>query len=272
MSDTLLAKPEVIERLYLEMPQVECPVVHHFGPGVYIREIHMPKGIVALGHHQRFDHLNVMLRGKVAMICDDDVVRVVQAPYIYTGKPGRKFGYVMEDVVWQNVYPNPTDTRDVAALEGHFLDKSPTAKIWEDDLFAMQQTARQEDRDDYAALDVAFPVFKAYQELPESFSSRLTFRKSPIDGMGVFSSAPFGAFEIIAPIRVGKKATKAAQFVNHSKQPNAFFAKNDFDDIYMLALKPVRGCIAGDWGEEITVDYHQAVGVFEDEQNLKLEI
>ena len=152
MSDTLLAKPEVIERLYLEMPQVECPVVHHFGPGVYIREIHMPKGIVALGHHQRFDHLNVMLRGKVAMICDDDVVRVVQAPYIYTGKPGRKFGYVMEDVVWQNVYPNPTDTRDVAALEGHFLDKSPTAKIWEDDLFAMQQTARQEDRDDYAAL------------------------------------------------------------------------------------------------------------------------
>lgn len=272
MSECLLAKPEVLERLYLDMPQVECPVVHHFGPGVYIREIHMAKGIVALGHHQRFDHLNVMLCGKVAMICDDDVVRVVEAPYIYTGKPGRKFGYIMEDVVWQNVYPNPEDSRDVEALEAHWLDKSPTAKIWERDLFEMQQTARQEDRSDFATLDVAFPTYKAFVEIPDAFWAKLVVRKSPIEGTGLFSSAPFGAFEVIAPAFIKGKPTKAFRHLNHSKEPNAFFAKNDMDDIYILAMKPIRGCVAGDWGEEITIDYHQGIGVLEDEQNLKLEL
>ena len=34
---------EELEREMLEFPQVDCPVFHHFGPGVCIRERHMPE-------------------------------------------------------------------------------------------------------------------------------------------------------------------------------------------------------------------------------------
>ena len=64
-------KVEALESHMLEHPQVDCPVVHHFGPGIYVREVHLPKGALALGHAQRYEHLNIMLQGKVAMPSPD---------------------------------------------------------------------------------------------------------------------------------------------------------------------------------------------------------
>ena len=37
------AKIEKVESHLLDLPQVECPVVHHFGPGIYIREVTLPR-------------------------------------------------------------------------------------------------------------------------------------------------------------------------------------------------------------------------------------
>ena len=34
-----------LEKEMLEMPQADCPVAHHFGPGIYIREVTLPAGI-----------------------------------------------------------------------------------------------------------------------------------------------------------------------------------------------------------------------------------
>ena len=33
----------------LKQPQVACPVTHHFGPSIYIREVVMPAGTVVVG-------------------------------------------------------------------------------------------------------------------------------------------------------------------------------------------------------------------------------
>ena len=59
------------EKALLEMPQVECSVVHHFGPNLCIREVFMPAGTLAIGHKQKFEHMNIMLSGKV-MVVDDN--------------------------------------------------------------------------------------------------------------------------------------------------------------------------------------------------------
>ena len=107
------------EKVMLSLKQEPCPVIHRFGPGVYIREVSIKSGIVAIGHHKNFEHTNIFLKGKVLMLNDDGTKTELQAPMIFTGKPGRKVGLILEDMVWLNVYP--TDETDVEKLEAYFL-------------------------------------------------------------------------------------------------------------------------------------------------------
>src|SRR3990167_5411984 len=44
----------MMEQYCLKKEQVECPVYHRFGPGIYIREVHIPAGTFAIGLHQSY--------------------------------------------------------------------------------------------------------------------------------------------------------------------------------------------------------------------------
>jgi hypothetical protein len=114
---------EAIEAAMLDEPQIDIPVQHHFGPGIYIREMFAPAGALILGHAHKCDHMNIMLQGKMAIVVDGEA-KVIEAPYIFTGGPGRKIAYVIEDVVFQNVYA--TTETDLDAIEAQFIDKSAT--------------------------------------------------------------------------------------------------------------------------------------------------
>lgn len=111
--------------------KAEIPLHHHFGPGIYIREIKIPKGALAIGHEQRFDHMNILLTGAVAMY-EESGVKVLHAPLIFTGKPGRKIGMAIEDCVWLNIFA--TDETDVGKLEEMIAKKSDTFKAYEKSL------------------------------------------------------------------------------------------------------------------------------------------
>lgn len=122
---------EAVEAFMLSLPdevKQDIPVNHHFGPGVYIREITMPAGTMAVGHEQRFDHLNILLTGAVAMY-EETGVKVLRAPMIFVGKPGRKLGMVIEQCTWLNVFA--TDETDVSKLEEMIAKKSDTFKAHE---------------------------------------------------------------------------------------------------------------------------------------------
>ena len=101
-------------------PQVECPVQHHFGPGVYIRECAMPAGSIVVGHYHRQSSLNVMLKGRMVLLVDGQIT-VIDAPYMTISGPGRKAAYVLDDVVWQNIWA--TEETDIDKLEDMFVDK-----------------------------------------------------------------------------------------------------------------------------------------------------
>jgi hypothetical protein len=114
---------ESIEAVMLQEPQVECPVQHHFGPGIYIREAFLPAGTYVMGHAHKTEHMNVMLKGKMAVIVNGEA-KVIEGPYIFTGQPGRKFAYIIEDTVFQNIYA--TTETDLDKIEDMFVDKSNT--------------------------------------------------------------------------------------------------------------------------------------------------
>lgn len=264
------AKIEQVESHLLDLPQVECPVVHHFGPGIYIREVTLPAGTLAIGHAQRFEHLNIMLTGAVAMVGDDGQTKVLRAPMIFVGKPGRKLGYVLETCIWQNVYA--TDEQDIDKLESMFLDKSATWQAHAEAAKQLETYHRREDREDFE-LVVRLAGFtpasvRAQSEnphdqipMPSGFAPKFTVRDSAIEGKGVFLSAPVDDNEVIAPARIDGMRTPAGRYTNHAKTPNAKFVKDEGGDIWLVATRRIAGCTGGSQGEEVTVDYRQALAL-----------
>jgi len=259
-----------IEANLLELPQVNCPVLHHFGPGIYIREVRMPAGTFAIGHRQKENHMNVLLTGKVAMLDDDGAPKVVSAPLMYSGKPGRKVGYIIEDVVWQNIYS--TEETDIEKLESRFLDKSIASIEFHRKAFDVKSFLAEEDRNDFRRtveelgfseeeVSIVSQDESDQVDFPQESGSKVSLRKSPIHGIGVFANFPINQFEVIGPARLQGKRTPIGRFTNHSANPNSFFVSNDFGDIYLMSLRGINGCAGGDSGEEITVDYQQAVKV-----------
>jgi len=109
------------EREALALPQVECPLVHHFGPGIYIREVTIPAGTFVVGHRHKQETLNILQSGRLVLMTDDGT-REMRGPYLFTSPPGRKVAYAATDVVFQNVFA--TEERDIAKLEAMFVEKS----------------------------------------------------------------------------------------------------------------------------------------------------
>jgi quercetin dioxygenase-like cupin family protein len=118
-----------IEAMMLAAPQIDCPVAHHFGHGIYMREVFMPAGTYIMGHAHRHEHMNIMLKGKMAVLVNGET-KVIEGPYIFTGQPGRKFAYIIEDTVFVNAYA--TDETDVDKLEEMLVDKSDAWKSAQD--------------------------------------------------------------------------------------------------------------------------------------------
>ena len=268
MMDDAALDIDALERDFLQQEQVDCPVVHRFGPGVYIREVHMPAGAFIIGHRHKTTHLNVMLTGRLGLLNDDGTETELVAPQTFVAQPGRKAAYIYEDVIWQNIHA--TDETDVAKLEDLFLDKSPA---FLDHIAALARPSGNysEDNEDFlvAAADSGFDPLTV-RETCERTDDQMPFPQgdykvmvsaSPIDGSGLFATGDIADNELIAPGRINGLRTPAARYINHSKHPNAVMVQSDSGDTYVFALRSIRGCRGGELGEEITVDYRQALPI-----------
>lgn len=262
-------KIQTIEKEFLKQEQVECPVVHRFGPNIYIREVTLPAGTFSIGHYQKTTHLNIMLAGKVTMVNEDGSKTILEAPQTFVSGPGRKVGYIHETVVWQNVYS--TAETDVEKLEEMFLNKSIT---WQEHQKASESLLtfdNKEDIEDYyqAIADYGFTedVVRMQSENTEDqidlpFGNyKMMVSDSKIEGKGVFATGNIIEGEVIAPARIAGKRTPAGRYTNHAKYPNAVMVLRDNGDIDLVASKDIKGCRGGNIGDEITVDYRQVISL-----------
>ena len=97
------------------LPQVSCPVFHHFSDGCYAREIHIPKGAAVTGALHKTNHLFVISKGKMLLRTGDDS-RIVSAPYHgYTYPGDKRFVYAFEDSVFTTFHVTElTDPDEIA--------------------------------------------------------------------------------------------------------------------------------------------------------------
>ena len=255
------------ERVMLPMEQAPCSLVHYFGPGVCIREVTMPAGALVVGHKQKFEQLNIMLRGKLMLLDEQGNPHIYAAPMIYTGKPGRKIAFILEETVWQNVYSTPLT--DVNEVEDFFIEKS---EDWQQDAatkLLAEQTAHEMDRADYF---IFLEEFGLTYESVEAISNNLNDQirvdcaitrvaDSSIQGKGLFVTAAVFAGSVICPARLNGKRTQAGRFVNHSISPNCIMTLLPNGDIDLVALTDIDGCKGGSIGVELTVNYRQALSV-----------
>lgn len=262
-------KVERLEMMCLQQEQVDCPVIHRFGPGVYIREVMIPAGTFSIGHYQKKEHLNIMLKGRVTMLHEDGTLHEVIAPTIFTAPPGRKIGYIHEDMVWLNVYP--TTETEVEKLEAMFLDKS---EGWTQNNQMQNGIAKLHcvaDREDYKKVLAEFGFTEeAARAMSANEDDQISFPYggwkvrvdvSPIEGRGLFATADIEEGELIAPARIKGMRTPAGRFTNHSLNSNAIMIMQPNGDIDLVATRTIKGNAGGYNGEEITIDYRDSLAL-----------
>jgi hypothetical protein len=258
-------KIQSLEQEFLRHPQVDCPVVHRFGPGLYIREVTLPAGALSIGHAQTTEHLNVMLTGRVSIVDENGKVKELVAPLTFVGQPGRKVGYIHETVIWQNIYA--TTETNVEKLESMFLDKSDT---WQKNQPLLSFNKFEDNVDFVSAITEYGFSEKTVREQAENTLDQIDFpfggysvmvSDSSIEGKGLFATKNFYPNEVIAPARIEGMRTPAGRYTNHSKNPNAIMALGDNGNIDLVAKSEIKGCQGGNIGQEITVDYRQALNL-----------
>jgi hypothetical protein len=258
---------EEIEQKMLTLPQAECPVSHKFGEGIYIRELSMKAGTLAIGHEQRFKHFNVFLKGKVLMRNEDGSTTILEAPMTFFADGGRKVGYVLEDMVWQNIYPNPENETDIESLETKWLIKSDSWKQHKSFIGDLKVLEHEVDRQDFKDALIEIGVSEEIvTEQSENKDDQISYlnnhtrtAESAIHGVGFFATIPIPANVIISPSRIGGLRTPAGRYTNHSANPNARMEGDEDGNIWLISIRDIEGCKGGELGEEITVDYRQAI-------------
>lgn len=252
-----------LEEKFLKEKQAECPVYHHFYPGIYMREVHIKAGVFSIGHFQKTEHLNIFQQGKVNFVNDKGVAQILEAPMIFTSKPGRKIGLILEDMVWFNLYV--TKETDIKTLEDTYFDKS---EVWKK---AQQNTGDfKKDKADFHNLLKEYNITEEQVRTEsERTADLIPFPKgvfqvgvfdSPIEGRGLFATSNMTKGAVIVPGRIGNFRTPAGRYVNHSISPTADLLKTP-TGVDFIALKDIQGCLGGSLGEEITIDYRKAINL-----------
>ena len=119
---TMRQKVDRLESALMDLPQVDCPVRHHFAPGIYAREMTIPAGTVVTGAVHKTDNLVVVSMGRLKIVTPDGT-REVAAGETLLCKAGMKNAvYALEDSRWTNILANPDNETDTDILVEKYVE------------------------------------------------------------------------------------------------------------------------------------------------------
>lgn len=117
MRGKIQALEEAIKADPHSMTQANFDTRHHFVPGVYVRELVIPKDVLLTGKIHKTEHLCILSQGKVS-VWTDEGMKTLEAPAIVHSMPGiKRVLYAHEDSTWINVHHNPTDEKDLEKID-----------------------------------------------------------------------------------------------------------------------------------------------------------
>jgi hypothetical protein len=94
---------------------------HYFADGMYGRVLPIKAGLVVVGKMHRHEHLVMLMSGE-CVISTADGMRRFTGPQVWVSKPGEKRALVtVTDCVFMTAHLNPTNTRDMDAIEADVI-------------------------------------------------------------------------------------------------------------------------------------------------------
>ena len=116
---------EQIVRLQSEMIPIQCDLPtpgHHFAPGMYLRELTVPAGMLIVGKIHKHAHFLMVLKGR-AFVTSEFGNEEVSAGYIGVSQPGvKRVVYGIEDTLFVTVHANKEDSQDLEEIEAEHIE------------------------------------------------------------------------------------------------------------------------------------------------------
>jgi hypothetical protein len=95
-----------LEAAILSLPQLNCPLIHRFTKGMYIREIFMEAGSLITSKIHNTNHPFVISKGVVNVSIDNGDWIELSAPHTGITLQGtRRVLYIVFDCVWVTFHP-----------------------------------------------------------------------------------------------------------------------------------------------------------------------
>ena len=118
MEDLLLSQPDSVVG-----DSDRCPLTHYFTDGIYVRKIEIPAGTPLVGKIHRHEHPNFLLSGTVRMATEFGVTEITGPQLMISPAGVKRALFAVTDLVWVTVHHNPTNTRNLKAIEREVIVK-----------------------------------------------------------------------------------------------------------------------------------------------------
>ena len=117
-------KAERMQAAMLGTEQVDCPIEHYFAPGMFAREMSIPRGVLVVGAVHKTTNISCLSAGTVRLITDAGYVDHT-APKKVLIKAGSKNQWLaLDDAVLTNYFPNPDNETDIAKLVERYTEST----------------------------------------------------------------------------------------------------------------------------------------------------
>lgn len=101
------------------------PLTHSFAPGIYVREIFIPKGTILTGKIHRHKHPNFLMSGEVLVVTENGGMEHLKAPMSMISPAWTKRAIkALEDTVWITVHENKNNEFDLEKIEQFVIAES----------------------------------------------------------------------------------------------------------------------------------------------------
>jgi mannose-6-phosphate isomerase-like protein (cupin superfamily) len=116
---------EKIQALQESMIPIQCEQPeprHFFAPGMYLRELVVPAGMLIVGKIHKHEHFLLVLKGRAEVISEFGRM-VVEAGHISISPAGvKRVVLALEDTQFVTVHVNKEDSQDLTVIEAEHIE------------------------------------------------------------------------------------------------------------------------------------------------------
>lgn len=204
---------EILEQVLLKEEQVHIPVKEFIHDGIYVREIFIPKGTLAIGNAHPNSFIETVSKGKVVMFSDDSEKTII-APFTRVAQAGKKkFGLATEDTIWTTYHKVTSNNigdayNETVDLSNAFIEDSKKDYV---KLLQELKITEIQTQEDMKILGEIIPIGE---------QNHIYKDNSNINGIGFFAKINIEKGFLIGIGILNDKKTDLGRYINHSPFPN----------------------------------------------------